>query len=162
MDTAAELTLENLHVLAALSHNDKLLTNQDRFDIYSPTSVRGVYRMWLGEGRHGNVQRIRATIRSAIQFCHRALQEIDELLDHDGTLNMRAKVEILHFMRMCAALQQSRTGIENLEQTYREDPALVSHIQLTLGHIDDFVCLMRPHETRFQSQNLLPSPNHSP
>ena len=156
MNTSDELTLENLHVLASISHNDKLLTNRDRFDIYSPTSVRGAYRMWLGESRHGNVQRVRATIRSAVQFCHHSLQAIEELLACND-LEMRTRVEILNFTRMFYALQHSRSGIENLLQTYKEDPGLRSHIELTLGDIDAFLCLMQPHEKRFQAQNLLPS-----
>ena len=56
MESEAERTLSNLHVLSALSQNDKLNTNEDVFDIYAPTSLRGMWRTWYGERRGQNVQ----------------------------------------------------------------------------------------------------------
>lgn len=85
MDSDAERTLNNLHVLGALSHNDKLMTNEDHFDIYAPTSLRGLLRMWYGERRGQNVQRVRNAVRAAIAFAHRSLEDATALLEAAST-----------------------------------------------------------------------------
>lgn len=81
MQADAERHLSNLRVLAALSHNDKLNTQQDQFDIYSPTSMRGLMRFWYGETRAQNVQRVRQTVRAAISFASKALEDANALDD---------------------------------------------------------------------------------
>ena len=55
MNSDAERTLGNLNVLSAMSQNDKLMTNEDHFNIYTPTTFRAIVRTWYGERRchHG-------------------------------------------------------------------------------------------------------------
>ena len=146
MQTDAERTLNNLHVLAALNHNDKLLTNDECFDIYSPTAMRGLYRMWLGERRHHNLQRVRGTIRSAIDFATKTLQDANTL-SGDERDNVRLNVEtiVLQHLRMCDALLAAKEGLTNLKLTYRDDAALVSQIVLMSQEIDDFQSIIRVH-----------------
>ena len=76
MQSDVERTLRNLVVIGALSHNDKLMTNDDVFDIYIPTTMRALLRTWYRENRGHNVARIRSTVSSAIEFSKRALMEI--------------------------------------------------------------------------------------
>lgn len=79
MQADAERTLNNLRILSALSHNDKLNTLQDQFDIYSPTSMRGLLRFWYGENRAQNVQRVRQTVRAGIAFASRSLEDANAM-----------------------------------------------------------------------------------
>ena len=79
MHSDAERALRNLHVISAVSHNDKLQTNADVFDIYTPTSLRSVARTWYGEGRSQNIQRVRQTVRSGIHFASKSLEDAHTL-----------------------------------------------------------------------------------
>lgn len=154
MQSDAERTLNNLHVLAALSHNDKLLTNDDIFGIYSPTSLRGLMRMWYGENRCQNVQRVRTTVRAAISFVEKSLENVNSLIDHRGTdsetsavtlMELRIATMVRHHFRMLSALRNAVGGIQNLLQTYRDDPVLTSQIQSLLDEVEDFFQVIRSH-----------------
>lgn len=148
MEAEAERTLSNLHVLAALSHNDKLMTNEDMFDIYPPTSTRSVFRMWYGESRTQNVQRIRQTVRAGINFASKTLEDANVLLsrvEKDDAMNIRVDTITIQHIRMVDALHLAHGGLSNLLQTYRDDPALTSQISLLNVEIDDFVKVMKTH-----------------
>lgn len=147
MQTDAERTLGNLHVLAVLSHNDKLITNEDTFDIHTPTSLRALWRTWSGEGRVQNVTRVRSTVRAAIDFSYRSLADVEALRagNHD---DLRVKTAALQHLRMVDGVERARTGLGNLIQTYRDDAALASQIALVNEEIADFLEVMRPHSTR--------------
>lgn len=152
MQTETERTLNNLNILAALSQNDKLLTNDDVFDIHSPTTMRALWRFWYREGRGGNVQRVRTCIRCAINFISNSLEEANELaisLQDTDQRSIRLKFETttMHHLRMLCALKNARNGIQNLLQTYRDDPALQSQVALLKDEIDDFVRLIEPHSS---------------
>lgn len=149
MNSDAERTLNNLHVLAALSHNDKLMTNDDLFDIYTPTSMRGIVRMWYGENRGQNVQRVRSAIRMAIGFATTSFDEVNAMLrseglEHDG-MRLRVDTTAIQYFRMIHALTEARAGLHNLQQTYRDDAASVSQIGILMTEIDDFVNVMKNH-----------------
>lgn len=155
MDSSAERTLNNLHVLSAISHNDKLMTNDDSFDIYVPTSLRGMLRMWYGERRSQNVQRVRQTVRDGIAFASRSLDEATAVLHTLGESDMarlRVATTVLQHARMVSALERCRGGLRNLRQTYREDAALASQITLLIEEIDDFVRVMLPHSSQLRSR----------
>ena len=148
MEAEAERTLNNLHVLAALSHNDKLMTNEDLFDIYPPTSARSVFRMWYGESRNQNVQRVRQTVRAGINFASKTLEDANALLaraEADEGMTIRIETVTIQHIRMVDALHRAHRGLSNLLQTYRDDPALTSQIGLLNVEIDDFVRVMRSH-----------------
>ena len=156
MQSDAERTLSNLNVLSALSQNDKLMTNDAGFDIYTPTSIRGIARLWYGEGRVQNIQRIRSTVHSGVAFCERCLTEIS-CMNHapreGGGMNLRMCNVSLQYLRMLDALTRSRTGLTNLLQTYRDDAANVSQITMIVHEIDDFLKLMDSY-TRNVRQSL--------
>lgn len=147
MQTEAERTLNNLHVLAALSHNDKLLTNDDAFGIYAPTSLRGLFRMWYGEHRVQNVVRVRQTVRAATAFAAKSLDDVQALGKGEGSAHLRLRIDtlVVQHLRMCEALRGAKNGLDNLTQTYRGDAALTSQLQLLCREVDDFLEVMAPH-----------------
>lgn len=142
-----ERTLNNLCVLSALSHNDKLCTIEDTFDIYAPTSFRGLWRMWYGERRGQNVQRVRQTVRAAIAFAQKSLEEATALRDAASSDTMRLRIDtiVLQHVRMVDALSRACGGLRNLLQTYRDDAALASQVTLLVQEIEDFVRVIGPH-----------------
>lgn len=154
MEADAERTLNNLHVIAALSQNDKLITSTDVFDIYTPTTLRGLWRTWYGECRGNNVQRVRQTVRAGIAFSQRSLEEATALRD-TNTARLRLDTVCLQHVRMIEALQNAKRGIHNLLQTYRDDAALSSQITLLMTEIDDFVRVITPHTRDMQSVGIL-------
>ena len=149
MQADVERTLSNLHV-SRYSHNDKLMTNEDAFDIYVPTTLRGLMRTWYGERRTQNVQRVRTTVRSAIDFVKQSLSELNAVpLSHDGvTLDanrLRMETLALQHHRMVDALRRAHGGLDNLVQTYRDDAALSSQIKLLNEEICDFLDVIESH-----------------
>lgn len=166
MQSEAERTLNNLRVLAALSHNDKLMTNDDAFDIHVPTTLRALIRTWYGERRGQNVQRIRQTLRAAMQFASKTLEESNSMLrthtNDDAAMKCRLDTMVLQHFRMVDALTKAKQGLLNLIQTYREDAALSSQIELLTEEVDDFMRVVQPHTKRLLLTTPVPvcvSPN---
>lgn len=158
MDADAERTLKNLHVISAIAHNDKLLTNGDDFNIYSPTSLRGLFRAWYGEGRTQNVARIRQQIQNGIKFATKSLDDATALLERrDENMQMRLRVEsiVSQHMRMMRALEAASTGLTNLSQTYRDDAALTSQLALAVSEVQDFVATLKPLSVTLRPQKHL-------
>ena len=153
-----ERVLTNLSVLSALSHADKLNTQEDVFDIYPPTSLRGLVRMWYGERRGQNVVRVRQTLFTAMVSAQKSLEEVHSLRGN-GALDTSMKIRVdrlaLQHLRMVNAMKCSCNGLRNLLETYKTDPALASQITLLIGEVEDFVGLISPH-----SENV--SPHASP
>ena len=155
LQTDTERILANLHVLGALTHNDKLMTNDGTFDIYAPTTLRCAVRMWYREGRSTNVVRIRTTVKDAIDTSHRILNDIRAYNAHNSSGNasseevdattLRRDTMIRQFHRMIDGLKRSREGLENLMQTYRDDASMTSQIRLIDGEIGDFLEVMTRH-----------------
>ena len=148
MNSDAERTLNNLHVLASVSHNDKLMTNEDLFDIYEPTSMRGLMRMWYGERRGQNVQRVRHTVRSGMTYAQQYLDESAHLGSTTGpmpTARLRGDTVALQHVRMVDALRASLSGLTNMLQTYREDAALTSQISGLVQEVTDFLTVLDPY-----------------
>jgi len=148
MQSEVEKILSNLHVVGALSHNDKLMTNEDAFDIYAPTTLRGLMRTWYGERRGQNISRIRSTIHMAIEVSQRTLTDLcmcqtsNEVLDVN---TLRRETIELQFRRMLNGLKRARHGLSNLIQTYRDDAALSSQIVLINQEVLDFLEVMERH-----------------
>jgi|TARA_E500000178_G_scaffold340351_1_gene382948 hypothetical protein len=160
MQSDAERTLNNLNILAVLSQNDKLLTNDDTFDIHAPTTMRAMYRFWSGEKRSTNIQRVRICVRSAKDYIWRSLEEVNamgstscppspesstngdfHLITPDSTMHLKLKTTLMQHLRMSDALKRSQKGIHNLLQTYRDDPALTSQVQVIVDEISDFLAV---------------------
>ena len=145
MQSDEERTLGNLCVLAAVSHNDKLCTLEDAFTIYAPTTMRGLVRMWYGERREANVQRVRQAVRSGIGFAQQSLEEVNALREAADTMRLRIDTTTLRHLRMVEALRRACTGMRNMLQTYKDDAALASQITLLVQEVEDFVQIIVTH-----------------
>tara|TARA_B110000046_G_scaffold107062_1_gene114446 strand:- start:6973 stop:7482 length:510 start_codon:yes stop_codon:yes gene_type:complete len=150
MQSDEERTLSNLHVLAAVSHNDKLCTLGDGFTIDSPASLRGIWRAWYGERRTQNVQRMHQTVRAGTHFAQRSLEEANGM--PESASRLRVDTVTLQHLRMLDALRRARGGIENLLQTYRDDAALSSQVGIVLAVIDDFMRVIEPHSKALRTR----------
>jgi hypothetical protein len=148
MQSEVEKILSNLHVIGALSHNDKLMTNEDAFDIYAPTTLRGLMRTWYGERRGQNIARIRSTIHMAIEVSQRTLTDLCTCQPSNGVMDvntLRRETIELQFRRMLDGLKRAHHGLTNLIQTYRDDAALSSQIVLINQEVIDFLEVMERH-----------------
>lgn len=168
MQADAERTLNNLHVLGALSHNDKLMTNEDIFDIYAPTSLRGLFRMWYRERRVTNIARIRQCVRSAINFSSKSLEDTTALMNSSPSsspqseqMKLRIDTHAMQHLRMLDGLTRAKGGLHNLLQTYREDAASASQVQLLMEEIEDFIRVLQPHTCKLRL-SCPPSPPYMP
>ena len=153
MDTNADRALSNLYVLAALSHNDKLTTNDDNFDIDYPTTWRAILRTVYGERRSQNVERVRSTVRQGIDAAQRSLSDANALAKAmnesqtiDPQLLLRRNGVILQHLRMVDALTKARGGLDNLMHTYQDDAAHKSQICLVMEDIETF-CAVIAHQS---------------
>jgi hypothetical protein len=155
MYTDAAQTLNDLHVIAVISHNDKLITNGVGFDIYTPTTLRGLVRFLYGEGRAENVTRVRRTVESAVVVCQQSVANLSHIVFnesiHDPLCGMHTRTTAMNYVRMVDALCRSQYGLRNLMQTYRDDVAIVAQIHLIVQDVSDFLSLMDPHTARLQS-----------
>ena len=180
METDAERTLNNLHVLASVSQNDKLMTNNDSIDIYAPTTLRAVMRTWYGERRAQNIERVKHTVRNAITFAIKSLNDAKALLtpsspslsSNSSSLSslssqtvpehLRVRVDTIckQHIRMTEALDKSKTGLQNLLQTYRDDATLSSQLKVIMNDIDDFLAVISTHTKNLKTltQPTRPSP----
>ena len=157
MDTETERTLSNLHVISAISQNDKLMTNEDAFQIYTPPSMRGAYRALDGETRVQNIQRIRTTVRSALASIQRSIDDVNKLMSGSSSsslyesenTDMGLDTAVSNNIRMIDTLNKSKVGLANILQTYRDDTTLSSQVQLVMEEIADFLLIVTP---RLQKQ----------
>jgi hypothetical protein len=155
MQVDEECAVANLHIIAALSHNDKLQTRDDRFDIYAPTTLRGLFRTWSGENRMQNVERVQQTVRVATTCAERLLEEAQQTHIDTGRPRLRIHAAAVRHVRVCEALAGSRRGLHNLVQTYRDDPALSSRLLRVVTEIDDFLLVLAPHTQEMRTATSL-------
>lgn len=142
MDAQTEGLLKNLHVLGALSHNDKLLTNDDNFDIYTPSSLRGLVRMFYRENRSENINRVRLCIRQSMRSAEQAYDEALEfkkIIKDSATLYRTHTSTENRYKRLRDGIYRSQRGLENMKKTYPEDALALSKLTLLLEEISDFL-----------------------
>ena len=140
MQSDTERVMNNLFVLSRLAHNDKLMTNDEAFAVYVPTTLRGMMRYWYGENRAGNVVKVRDAVRAAMQFVSGQVNNVGVgTMSDDRASRMSAGRQDACVRRMVDALHASRAGIFNLLQTYRDDHLAQSSIQSILNEMDDFL-----------------------
>lgn len=151
MQTDDEITLKNLLVIGAIAHNDKLCTNNDSYDLYTPTSFRGLMRFWYGERRQQNIARVRQTVRSALLFVKKTYEEASLLMKNEHALPLMVDGLVIQHVRMRDALKKCTFGLQNLLQTYREDATLSSQITLTIQEVNDFLKMMDCNTTQLRN-----------
>ena len=144
-----ERTQQNLHVISVISRNDKLITTQNEFSLYQPTSLRGLMRLWYGENRSENIDKVRVTIRTAIQVCANI---VEELKSYEHEIPIKATVGIMQHTRFTELIKSCITGLTNLQFTYREDAASVGQILSIIHEIEDFLRAVEPHSESLKSR----------
>lgn len=165
MNADAERTLTNLNVIAVVSQNDKLMTNEDQFDIYTPTSLRGLVRAWYGERRNQNMQRVRTTVRAAMTFASAYLDDAASLSGeaaHNEGVRIRMETCVLYHIRMCDALKRCTTGLTNMQQTYRDDAATASQLSNLAVEINDYLQVIQPYYRNVRERRSSPLPSLPP
>lgn len=130
MNTEADRALRNLTIVGLLKQNDKLVTTGDTFAIHPPSYSRGIYRMWCGECRENNMQRLRETVEIAFQFVvHPSAPSVEP--DIASSLRHRT------VSRMIDALHQSAVGLSKLVDTYSDDVTMQVRLRLLSQYIRD-------------------------
>ena len=138
MQTEIERMMRNVTVVASIMPNDKLNTEYEFFSVYTPTSMRGLFRYWSGETRETNVSKIQASIRQAAQFVQASMQnEVTTANNFSG--RMKAATQIQQCQRILDTLRKAVTGIDNLKQTYKDDASIVAKLHMIRNEIEDFL-----------------------
>ena len=162
MQSETERALRNLTILASISHNDKVNTNDETFSIYVPTVFRGIVRKWYAETRVSNSQKIQDTVRAGIAFVQSTSQEL--FSETNETYSKVSKKK--QCARIFNSLQQTRTGLRNLKQTYKDDTGMQTQLQIIIDEVDDFVSIvMQQSKLNFllsQSPTTVPTENLLP
>lgn len=163
MQADVERTLGDLRVLAALSPYDKLSTSGDALDIHPPGTLREVWRTLCGEGRARNMQRVRQTMRSAIEAANSSLDDANVLLGapRPGE-EMRIDAAVLKHVRLCEALRAASHGLRHLVRTYAHDAVIVSLVQQTVVEAQDYLSIVAPHTERLKSARASAPPSAPP
>tara|TARA_B100001989_G_C24549475_1_gene473276 strand:- start:538 stop:1101 length:564 start_codon:yes stop_codon:yes gene_type:complete len=138
MQSETERALRNLTILGSISHNDKINTNEETFSIYVPTALRGLVRTWYSEKRCSNSQKIQDTVRAGIAFVQNTSQEL--LVETTETYSKANKQK--QCVRIFHSLEKSKIGLNNLQQTYRDDTTMHTQLQIIMDEIDDFVSIV--------------------
>ena len=149
--------MNNLRLIALLSPFDKLLTNNDRFDIHAPSRLRELYRTWQGESRSNNIIRVRQTVHSAFLHINKS---VDAFRCSEGspTAHHMHRTAMQH-VRMCHSLSSACTGLKNLGKTYKEDATISSQIENCIVDVRDFLVLIHPETEKLKR---MVSPEHPP
>ena len=142
MNSEEERILKNLAIIASISQNDKLCTNEEQFGIYCPTSLRALHRMWCGENRHQNIQRVRSVIHLAMETATKFMEQSASAPFSNGGANLHTDRISLNYRRFMNSIGLTVQGLENLHKTYRDDPVIMADIDLLIHEINDFGILM--------------------
>lgn len=136
----------NLGVIAALQHNDKLLTEGEFFTIYVPTAWRSLWRTLWRESREQNLVRVAECIRMAKSFVTNTISEhglipTEALTQTSDTVQMKfhrhSQVQLC--ARILSALSEATVGLDNLTQTYADDASLLVKIRQIKTEVTDFI-----------------------
>ena len=178
MQTEMDRTIGNLRVLAALSHNDKLMTRGEDFDIYVPTTWRSFVRSFYREGRASNIEKVRKTVREGFRFASSTLEAAMSLIESEKSnsplsfesasafkVNFLINTTAMDHIRMVDSLGACVPGLKNLASTYKDDPVLASQIGVVLEEVDNYISVTQSHTTSLRERvlvrNSLPCvPNH--
>jgi hypothetical protein len=140
MNAEADRALRNLTIVGLLKQNDKLLTTGDTFAIHPPSYSRGIYRMWCGECRESNIQRLRETVEFAFQF---VVHNTSPDAEAPGISSSLRQCSV---SRMIQALHQSGVGLFKLVDTYSDDVTMQVRLRLLAQYICDTLSVAQ-HES---------------
>ena len=141
MDSETERVMRNLSILGSVSQNDKINTNGDIFIIYVPTVMRGMMRLWYGEARQCNIQRLQETVRMATNAIRQYVTDIQQMTGDDQRFQKATKE--LWCKRLIRTLADSRNGLNNLQQTYRDDVTMHTQVKMLIDEVTDFLQIIQ-------------------
>lgn len=141
MDSETEKVMRNLSIIGSVSQNDKINTNSDIFIIYVPTVMRGMMRLWYGEARQCNMQRLQETVRMATTAIRQHLTDMHQMTGDDQGFSKATKE--LCCKRLIKVLSESRNGLNNLHQTYRDDVTMYTQVKMLIDEINDFLQIIQ-------------------
>lgn len=130
-----EEQLHQLTILAKISHNDKLCSNNGSLEIYRPSSVRSVYRWWMNETRAANIAVVRQLVFSATQSVTLRLERMKVL----NVVSDEYKEQSQQTRRMVEALAACKEGLHKLLQTYSDDCTTTTALSRVVSHVEDFL-----------------------
>ena len=144
----AHTLLRNLNVVGRLLPHDKLMTESGAFVIQHPTASRALSRMWNGETRELNAERVHRSVHQAMYLVSRTLSEdrlVGELPDQGTTLlaQLHHADEMLQCERLLTALQALLGGLDSMCTTYRDDTSLCVRLRQIHDDANEFVQRMR-------------------
>ena len=141
MESDTERVMRNLSILGSVSQNDKINTNCDIFVIYVPTVLRGAVRLWYGEARQCNMQRLQETIRIATSAIRQYVTDVSQMTGEEQRFQKATKE--LWCKRLIKTLAESRSGLTNLQQTYRDDVTMHTQVKMLIDEITDFLQIIQ-------------------
>lgn len=151
MQTEIEIMLRNTNVVASVMPNDKLNTECPLFSVYVPTSTRGIWRLWCGEQREGNISKVQCCVRQATAFIQSTMQT--QVVSSTFNGRIKAAIDIQQCRRVMESLKGAIVGLDNLKQTYRDDVSIVAKINMIQNEIVDFL-----HATTVLQTDTAPNP----
>lgn len=117
--------LQNLRTLSTLQINQKLCTSGQMFSVRPAAgTLTTLWRTWYGEDRQANVARLQTLFALAMLRC--------EVLTLKGTDDALCR-------RIAEQTRLALPGLECLAQTYREDSATVSSIEVLQSSVEAFL-----------------------
>lgn len=152
MQIETERTLRNINVISSVRQNDKLLTQQDIFIVYEPTSLRGLLRMlYYRENREQNVTKIQCTIREAKRYVESVLSctKSHTRTEESFSTVLQQTTQTQTCCRMIEALSNCDKGLHNMEETYRDDSSISVKIKMLRDEIKDFLNATREYSPLF-------------
>lgn len=117
---ASPTMLQNLHVVSSLKAGQKLFTNEAVYEVRDVSLLASLARRWLGEERQRNVDRV-------ADLYTRALLTLSNSPPGRET------------DRLTTVLRQSIGGLAALQDTYRDDVAVVSRLRVVCDSVSDFL-----------------------
>lgn len=142
MQADVDTTLRNLGVLAALRQNDKLLTEGEFFTVYTPTTLRALYRTIYRESREQNMLRVTSCLRNARTFVTSVVSEYaptENIVTDSISVRLHRHAQIQLCARVLTSLSDSLQGLDNLCETYNDDAAMLVKIRQLKDEVVDFL-----------------------
>jgi hypothetical protein len=142
MRTDFDVLQSNLDILASVSTNDKLTTNDTTFDIHPPTYWRALYRTCYREGRTSTIEGVRRTVVGSQNVTTALLDEIQSLSsapeERGDIMHMRVYAAVQRYRRMRTSLESCVKGLRCLASTYRDDAFTCVQLQQQIRAVEDY------------------------
>lgn len=140
-DECVERLITNLNVLGKIGPNFKINTKEKYLQLDDTTYWQGVVRWWRGDSRKTMYEKIHSTIVTSLRVITMAIGDFNERPDQLMTVyNDNTPREFLTLMY--EVLHKTKTGLENLRDTYDNDPTLASRLQMNVNSIKNQIMLI--------------------